>query len=118
VGVTKAAWSSRSLRSAALVLGRPVTPAEQHHRQLWLTNHSEIWTQGDEAARRGLQVDRGVDGISVGVGAVQCQREPQRQAPGAAGDVVGVVARVPLLGGVGVEYVEEGRFRSVHLLAR
>ena len=45
-----------------------------------------------------VTVEADLDRVAVGVGAVGGQREPQRQAPGPAGEVVGVVARVPLAG--------------------
>ena len=54
----------------------------------------------------------------IGVEAVDGQREPQREAPGAPGQVEGVVARVPLLGLPAVQDVEVLGVLGVHRLGQ
>ena len=60
----------------------------------------------------------GLDGVTVGVGAVDGQGEPQGQASGPAGQVVGVVAGIPLVRGVVVEHIEIGGVLGVDSLGQ
>ena len=69
----------------------------------------------DEFADLPGQVEDGLNGHPVGVGAVHRQGEPQRQSPGAPGEVVGEVGRIPVLRMVGlVQRIQVRRVLGVH----
>ncbi len=59
------------------------------------------------------QRQAGLDGVGVRLDAVHGEREPERQAAGAPGQVVGVVGGVPLVA-LGVQHVQVGGVLGVH----
>jgi hypothetical protein len=95
-------------RPGFVVLETPADPAEEHHRQLRPAHQLDVGRALDEIGRILGDGQDGLDGVPVGVGAVDGQGEPQGEPPGPPGQVVGVVARVPLARGARVEHVEVG----------
>ena len=81
-------------RPGLVVAAPPAVPAEQHHRQLGLAHQLEVGVALMSSARPAGGAQHGLDGVAVGVGAVDGQGEPQGQPPGPAGEVDGVVAGV------------------------
>ncbi len=113
-GGMKATWSCKQLVGPRGVLpGVPAPAAEQHHPEFGLADQLQVVPAADLV--RGLpgQPDRRLDGLGVGIDPVHRQREPQRQAPGPPGEVVGVVGRVPLARPV-VDDVQVGGVLLVH----
>ncbi len=82
------------VRPGVVVGPGPAGPAEQHHRELGLAHQLDVAGGLDQPGRLPRRGEHRLDGVAVGVGAVDGEREPQRQAPGPPGQVEGVVARV------------------------
>ena len=59
-----------------------------------------------------------LDGVAVGVQAVDRHGEPERKPPGPPGQVEGVVARIPLLGVLAVQHLEVLRVLGVDRLGQ
>ncbi len=110
VGVTKPIWSASSLADHVVVVAlRPAGPAEEDHGQVRVAHQLGVGQLLNDRGGPAGDGQPGLHGVAVGVGAVDGQGEPQRQPPGPPGQVVGVVARIPLLRVVGVEHVEVRR---------
>ena len=75
------------VRPSLVLLRRPAEPPEHHHRELGLEHQLEVAAAADLRGGRAGDVERALDRLGVGVGAVHGEREPERQAPGAAGQV-------------------------------
>ncbi len=98
---------AQQLRRPPLVpVAVPARPPEQHYGQLRGADQLEMVEPFDQASCLLGHPEDGLDCISVGIGPVDGQREPQGKSSGPPGQVIGVVAGVPLVRPVGVEHVE------------
>ena len=117
--MTNATCVAQQPRAPGVVVGgRPAGTPEQHDAEAT----ARAAARGASAASMSAATcagerDRVLDRLGVGVGAVDHEREPQRQAAGPARQVVGVVGRVPLVRAVVVvDGVEVRRVLGVHAL--
>ena len=99
-------FPQEAVRPGFVVGPGPAILAEHHDGEFGTTHQFEPLGRLDQVGHLLGHGQHGFDGLPVGVDAVDRHGEPEGEAPGPPGEVVGVVGGVPLLGGVGVHDVE------------